>query len=102
MLSLSINYLLEVFENHLALSGPTSGDAMLYFNGNSIAIGHESSANSFRDLKSSNRLHAPLSVLEQKRLNALDRKAKGGLLSEQEDAEFEALLEIRRHFSSKP
>lgn len=97
MLSLSINHLLEVFENHLALSGQKAGDAMLCFNGNSIAIGHQSAGNTYRDLQSLTRLQHPLSPLEQKRLQSLDRKAKGGLLTEQEDAEFEALLEIRRH-----
>ena len=96
MLSLSINHLLEVFESHLALSGATAGDALLYFNGNGIAIGHQSAGNTYRDLQSPNRFQQPLSALEQKRLQTLDRKAKGGLLTEQEDAEFEALLEIRR------
>lgn len=50
-----------------------------------------------RDLSSSDHLLQPLSRLEEQRLRALDRKAKGDWLTVPEDREFEQLLAIRRY-----
>jgi hypothetical protein len=101
MLSFTINHLLEVFENHIALSGAKAGDTRLYFTESSFSIGNHLAEASFRNLQHANRFSTPLTSLELNRLKTLDRKAKGGLLTEQEDAEFEGLLEIQRYYSIK-
>lgn len=101
MIAFSFNQLLEVFENHLALNGQHAGEAMLFFNDSNLTIGYHQTDASFRNLDLPSRFSKPLNALEERRLQSLDRKAKGGLLSEQEDREFEALLEIRRYFEKK-
>ena len=101
MFSVPVNHLLEVFEHYLALSGPRASELMLHFSESSFAIGLDQAPASFRNLKHPDRFDQPLTEWEERRLNTLDRKAKGGLLSEQEYIEFEALLEIKRYYEEK-
>jgi|GEM_PF-5012264 len=92
MFTISINHLLEVAEqqapNTIAQQLLFIAESGIYFSGGGQPL--------FRNLAQSERFNHPLTSDEERRLNALDRKAKGGLLSNLEDIEFEKLLEIRR------
>jgi hypothetical protein len=62
----------------------------LFLGGDSLPV--------FRNLAQAERFHHPLTAEEERRLKALDRKAKGGLLTDLEDNEFQALLDIKHYF----
>ncbi len=101
MLSLSIHHLLEVYENHLALNNASTADLRFYFTESQLSVGTSYGEYSFRNLEHADRFGQPLTQWEEQRFKTLDRKAKGSFLSEQEDREFERLLEIKRYYSIK-
>ena len=101
MFSLTINQLLEAFESHMAQTGDRSGEARLYFTEDAFYISSTENNPYYRNLLGAGAYDRPLNYVEEKRLKALDRKAKGGLLSGAEDEEFEALLAIQQFFQSK-
>lgn len=100
MLTLSLHHLLELFESHLTASGEKAKATLLHFTENNLSIGG-SPEQTFRNLYADNRFEPPLSASEEKRFLVLNRKAQGGWLSEQEDTEFESLIQIRRYHEVK-
>jgi hypothetical protein len=92
MFTLSINHLLEVAEQQQPNSNP---DQLLFITERGLFLGGDNQP-VFRNLAQADRFHHPLTTEEERRLKALDRKAKGGLLTYIEDLEFEKLLEIKR------
>jgi len=92
MFSISINHLLEVAEQQT----PNANTQQLLFIAEGGIYLSSDSQPLFRNLAQAEHFNHPLTAEEERRLLALDRKAKGGLLTSLEDIEFEKLLEIRR------
>ena len=96
MQTLTINQLLNIVERQWPNSGSEIFDLPVIFSEGRLSFGHENSTAFIRNLQQDNYLEFPLSSPEKQQLRSLDRKAKGGLLSAEENFVFERLLDIAR------
>jgi len=96
MQTLTINQLLEIVERQWPGYGQEALNLPVIFSEGRLSFGHKSSQAFIRNLQLDNYLELPLSAPEVQQLRSLDRKAKGSLLSSEENFVFERLLEIAR------
>ncbi len=100
MLFFTINQMLELLESNMVANKSLNGETQVFIDNDQLQIGDFSQALVYRSLLNKKSYDEHLTILEEKRRMVLDRKAKGGLLSANEDIEFEALNERKRYFET--